>query len=297
MPEPGRGDADVAIVGAGMLGLCAAAALQMLGITRVALLDRAPAGQEGPWVTYARMHDLRTPKDLAGPALGVPALTFRAWYEAQHGEAAFDEMLRIPRGTWMDYLNWYRDVLALRVTSGFDVSRIDTCNDGLIEVAARDGRSLAARHVVLATGADGFGGPVVPGFLKRLPRRFWAHSADPIDFDALKGLRVGVIGAGASALDNAAVALEHGAARVDIFVRRDDIPPREQFGGIASMGLVTAFRALPDDWKWRFVEDGEVGCVPPPMHSIERVRQHRNALLHLGSGVTPGLNSPAMARR
>ena len=28
---------------------------------------------------------LRTPKDLTGPDLGVGSLTFRAFYEAQHG--------------------------------------------------------------------------------------------------------------------------------------------------------------------------------------------------------------------
>lgn len=286
MPEPAKGDVDVAIIGAGMLGLCAAAALNMLGLNRVQLLDRAPTGEEGPWVTYARMHDLRTPKDLAGPALGVPSLTFRAWYEAQHGEAAFEDMLRIPRGTWMAYLNWYRHVLALTVTNGFDVSRITPRDDGLFDITAQDGRTISARHVVLATGADGFGAPNVPTFLQDLPRRFWAHSADPIDFAALHGRRVGVIGVGASALDNAATALEHGAARADIFMRRDEIPRREQFSGISSAGLVTAFCGLPDDWKWRFVQEGEVGRVPPPMHSIERVRQHKNAHLHLSSGVT-----------
>jgi hypothetical protein len=31
------------------------------------------------------MLTLRSPKQLIGPDLGVPSLTFRAWYEAQHG--------------------------------------------------------------------------------------------------------------------------------------------------------------------------------------------------------------------
>ena len=43
---------------------------------------------------------------------------------------------------------------------------------------------------------------------------------DDIDFAALRGKVVGVLGAGASALDNAAVALEHGASRVHLFCRR-----------------------------------------------------------------------------
>jgi hypothetical protein len=40
----------------------------------VLLLDRNPAGHEGPWETFARMAVLRTPKTLVGSELGVPSL-------------------------------------------------------------------------------------------------------------------------------------------------------------------------------------------------------------------------------
>ncbi len=63
----------IAIIGAGIGGLAAAAALRLLGIDRVRVLDRARPGREGPWVTFARMETLRSPKALAGPALGLPA--------------------------------------------------------------------------------------------------------------------------------------------------------------------------------------------------------------------------------
>ena len=69
---------DVVIVGAGMCGLAAAFALQKVGITNFKILDSNTAGQEGPWITYARMETLRSPKHLSGPALGVPSLTFQA---------------------------------------------------------------------------------------------------------------------------------------------------------------------------------------------------------------------------
>ena len=39
---------------------------------------------------YARMDTLRSPKTLTGPALGVPSLTFRAWYEAKYGLDAWE---------------------------------------------------------------------------------------------------------------------------------------------------------------------------------------------------------------
>ena len=69
---------DVAIIGAGQAGLAAAAALAQLGIHAV-VFDRAPRDFEGPWATTARMETLRSPKELTGPALGLAALTFRAW--------------------------------------------------------------------------------------------------------------------------------------------------------------------------------------------------------------------------
>ena len=65
-------------------------------------LDRGPAGVEGPWVTYARMETLRSPKVLTGPAAGIPSLTFRAWFVAQFGAAEWEALDKIPRVMWMD---------------------------------------------------------------------------------------------------------------------------------------------------------------------------------------------------
>jgi len=100
----GESVVDVVIVGAGMAGLVASAMLRRLGVDNQLVLDRARAGEEGPWVTFARMRTLRSPKELTGPAMGMPALTFRAFYEAQYGEAAWKALDRAPRTMWMDYL-------------------------------------------------------------------------------------------------------------------------------------------------------------------------------------------------
>lgn len=286
LPSPAPGDLEVLIVGAGMLGLTAAAALKMLGIERVRLFDRAEKGREGPWVTYARMRDLRTKKEASGPALGLPSLTFRAWFEAQWGETAFERMARVPRGMWMDYLNWYRAFLGLDVVNEVTITAVAPQPDGLVRVTDSRGAVTLARHVVLATGLDGLGGPAIPAPLRGLPRDCWAHSADEIDFAALRGKRVGVIGIGASAMDNAATALETGAARVDVFVRKPQIPPRDKFTGISSAGMVNGFLGLPDAWKWKFLKVGNDARVPPPLHSVERVSRHANAHLHLASGIT-----------
>ncbi|MGZ2378920.1 FAD-binding protein [Rhizobium leguminosarum] len=284
----GQAVVDVVIIGAGMAGLVASAMLKRLGVANHIILDKAPAGSEGPWVSFARMRTLRSPKQLTGPAMGLPALTFRAYYEALHGRDAWVALDRAPRETWMDYLVWYRRVLDLPVRNGVAVDAIRPRADGLLDVVCRhDGRSetMIARHVVLATGRDGLGGPFVPSIAHGIERKFWGHTADPIDFAALRGKRVGVVGAGASAMDNAATALEAGAARLDLFVRRTDLPRINKFTGIGSQGVVHGFAGLPDDWKWRFLDYAMRAQTPPPRPSVLRVSAFPQAHLHLGSPI------------
>ena len=83
-------DHNVVIVGGGQSGLSIAYGLRRKGVGRVTVIDRASPGETGIWRSIARMHQLRTPKTLAGPELGNAALSFRAWYETLHGTAAFD---------------------------------------------------------------------------------------------------------------------------------------------------------------------------------------------------------------
>ena len=91
----------VVIVGGGMAGLCAAAALRFQGVPSM-ILDQAPAGLEGPWATTARMETLRSPKELTGPALGIPSLTFRAWFVAQFGDQEWEALDKNPRLQWSE---------------------------------------------------------------------------------------------------------------------------------------------------------------------------------------------------
>ncbi|WP_431282320.1 NAD(P)-binding domain-containing protein [Humitalea sp. 24SJ18S-53] len=279
---PRNGVADVAVIGAGMCGLSAAAALRLLGVDNVRVLDRAPAGQEGPWVTFARMETLRSPKGLAGPALGLPALTCRAWFEAQWGAGAWAALDKIPRTMWMDYLGWYRQVMGIVVENDTDVTLIRLRPDGLFDL---EGAGITARRVVLASGRDGLGGPFVPEMAEGVSRHLWAHSRDVIDFDALRGKRIGVVGAGASAMDNAATALEAGAGSLDLFVRRPALPRVNKFTGIGSPGVVHGFAGLSDAWKWRFLQVVLSEQTPPPRDSTLRVARHDNARLHLSSPI------------
>jgi cation diffusion facilitator CzcD-associated flavoprotein CzcO len=283
----GRQALDVAIIGGGMAGLAAAAALKRIGIAAT-IFDRAPMGFEGPWATTARMETLRSPKQLVGPALGLPALTFRAWFEAQFGSADWDSLDKIPRLLWMDYLRWYRAVLDLDVRNEHHVRAVVPGDDGFVELEIESAGvtdTMPARRVVLATGRDGLGGPYMPGFVAGLPRARWAHSSDLIDEGSLGGLRVAVVGAGASAMDSAATALEAGAASVDLLIRRADIPRVNKGKGAGNPGLTFGWVDLPDAWKWRIRHYLNVQQTPPPRNSTLRVSRHANARFHLGCAI------------
>jgi hypothetical protein len=90
---------DCAIVGGGQFGLALAFGLARERVENVQVFDAAVEGFEGPWMTFAQMETLRTPKDLTGPDLGVPSLSFRAWYEAQHGAEGWAALGRSPAPT------------------------------------------------------------------------------------------------------------------------------------------------------------------------------------------------------
>lgn len=284
----GRPVSDVVIIGGGMCGLAAWFALTRGGVRNLRILDRAPKGKEGPWVTYARMETLRSPKVLLGPALGVASLTFQAWYRAQFGDEAWEALYRIPRPMWMDYLSWYRDVLDIPVENGTHVSRILPRADGLVELEIAGGAEpgILTRKVVLATGRDGLGEPTIPEFVAPIERhRLWAHSADPIDFEALRGKRVVVIGVGASAVDNAAEALEAGAGEVRLLARRKTMPTVNKLMGIGSYGVTAGFPRISPEWRWRLMEYACRQQTPAPHGSTLRVSRHPNAYFHFDCGI------------
>lgn len=273
---------DVVIVGAGMAGLTAAFALMRIGVRDIMIFDKAAEGQEGPWVTYARMETLRSPKHLAGPALGLPNLTFRAWFEAQFGLNAWEALGKILRGQWMDYLRWYRRVLSIPVTNGCELVDLRCDNENtLATFQTADGtRNVSVRRLVLATGRDGLGGPFIPSPCQTLPPHLCTHSGAPFAPAQMTGKRIAVIGAGASAVDNAAEALEAGAAQVDMLIRRPDIPRVNKGMGVSNPGLNLGFLDLTPERRWA-INDYVATCqTPPPRDSMLRASRHAQFSVH-----------------
>lgn len=281
----GRPVLDCLIVGAGQGGLACGFALLRDKVTNILAIDRAPEGREGPWVTHARMPALRSPKDQTGPDLGIPSLTYQAWHEAQWGVDGFRRLARIPKELWNDYLLWLRRVTGVPVRNAVEAGRIAPArtDDGLpcLEVATSAGPMLA-RKVVLATGQTGVGRWWMPDFVEALPPGLRAHAWEEIDFAALRGRVVAVLGAGASAFDNAATALEAGAAEVHLFCRRAEPMVVQPYRWLTFAGFLRHIGEMPDAWRWRFMATilGMREGFPQDTH--DRAARFPNFTLHVG---------------
>jgi cation diffusion facilitator CzcD-associated flavoprotein CzcO len=274
---------DVLIIGAGQGGLATAFALIREKITNILVVDRAARGEEGVWTTFVRMITLRTPKHVCGPDLGIGSLTPRAWYEARFGEAAWQGLGKIPRERWQDYLNWYRHVLDLPVRNETGIVAIEPRGE-LLAATTDGGAILLARKIVLATGISGSGAWHIPDFIENnLPRALWGHTSETIDFQALAGKRIGVLGAGASAFDNAATALEAGAARVQLCVRRKRLPRVNPYRWMESAGFLGQFADLPDLMRWRFMRHIFTMNQPPPPDTVARCSAFPQFSAHPGT--------------
>jgi cation diffusion facilitator CzcD-associated flavoprotein CzcO len=279
-------DHNVVLVGGGQTGSALAFALRRAGIGKVSVIDAAPdETHAGVWLTSARMNLLRTPKNLAGPEVGIPELSFQAWYEARHGAEAYAAIDRIPRLLWADYLSWYKRILNIKVRYDTRLIRIEPA-EGFFRLhvsISGESRVETTRKIVLATGFTGNGGAYMPPELAALPEDKRSHTQDAIEFTRLRGKIIAVVGAAAAAFDAAGVALECGAAAVHLFSRRDAIAsvPIARVRGYP--GAYDNYRQLPDAIRWhqaiRFRRFGST----PTVDAIERAIAFPNFHLHLGS--------------
>ena len=287
VPDRSGIDHNVTIIGGGQTGSAFAFALRRAGVGRTTVIDAAEdEARAGVWLNAARMNLLRTPKSLTGPEIAVAAFGFQAWYEARHGAEAYAAIDRIRRTDWADYLSWYRRFLGVTIRYRTRLLRIEPVHGHFRLHLDVNGRASVetTRKIILCTGFTGSGGPYVPPEIRdALPPHLYAHTESAIDFAALRGRHVAVIGAAASAFDAAGVALEAGAASVHLFARRPSIAavPITRSRGYA--GAYDNYHALPDAVRWeqalRFRRYGST----PTTDAIERAVAFPNFQLHLGA--------------
>ncbi len=289
MPGPdGKPVLDVLVVGAGQSGLATAFGLLRSQVTNILVLDKSDEGHEGPWLTYARMHTLRSPKHFTGPDLDIPSLTYQSWHEARFGADDWQALDLIPRMLWAEYLLWFRRVVDVPVRNGCEVVEIGPAAGGLLAATVQTATGVEhvfARKIVLATGQEGMGDWTIPEPLRHLPSSLCMHAADTIDFDRLRGKQVAVIGAGASAFDNAATVLEAGAAEVHLFCRRAEIQVIQPYRWLTFRGFLRHFSDLDDAWRWRFMRAVLEMREGFPQATYDRCARYANFHLREGAPI------------
>src|SRR5580658_3220956 len=159
-----------------------------------------------------------------------------------------------------------------------DITSVTRTSEGF-ELETADGQIVHARTVIVATGITHFG--YLPSFLADLPASHVSHSSQHHDLSSFRGKTVVVLGAGASAVDIAAILHEEGA-QVHMVARRQEIAfhtkakeprplnqrmryPRSGLGiGWSSRLCDDApllFHAMPQKFRFRFVRD-HLGPAP-----------------------------------
>lgn len=275
---------DVLIIGGGQGGVSIAFGLMRERVKNILVIDQNAKGRAGPWKTFARMITLRTPKYLVGAEHGIANLSIRAWYEAKYGEEAWAKLHLIPKDDWADYLLWYQEVLSLPVvheTKALDIEWQKEEGCFMVNTVQKGGvKNYWAKKIVLANGIDGSGEWHTPSFIKNsLEKEFYAHTHEPIDFLKLKGKKIAILGAGASAFDAASTALEEGAGSVHLFFRRKNLPRVNPYRWAEFSGFLNHHADLSDEEKYSFIHQIITMGQLPPKDTLERASRFKNFFL------------------
>jgi thioredoxin reductase len=148
--------------------------------------------------------------------------TFAAYVEDRGLSRA--ELDPVPIGVFLDHTDWFR------AQKGFDVDErlvdvLEVDPDGGFIATMDDGSTIAAEKVLAAPGIRHF--TALPAWHEGVPEHRRAHTCDLVEFDALAGARVVVVGGRQSAYEWAALLCDHGAAAVDV-VHRHPAPAFER---------------------------------------------------------------------
>jgi FAD-dependent urate hydroxylase len=248
---------DLLIIGAGPFGLSLAAWAHDAGLDYVCLgtpmefwRAHMPQGmylRSGPdWhLDPAGVHTLERFLAISGstsPAADTPVPL-----------ATPDASAPLSRTQYLAYAQWLQDQRGIVPHAG-RVARVTPPTDSidLFHVGLTDGRTIEARHVVVALGFGHFS-HVPADLLTLVPQRCCAHTSDLVDFAGIAGKRFVIVGGRQSAFEWAALMQESGAASIDV-VHRHPSPAFAAADWSWVTPLVAAIRADPG-WYRRLSDD------------------------------------------
>jgi cation diffusion facilitator CzcD-associated flavoprotein CzcO len=258
---------DVAIVGAGPYGVSLAAYLRKHRVEHR--------------IFGAPMHFWRT----MSPGMYLKSFAFATNIRAPEPHYGFNEYLRahgtfveepVEIATFGEYGVWAQSHIAPHVED-VQVTRIVHKN-GAFMVTLETGEQVWARRVVIATGLTHY--ERIPEALAGSEPELVSHTVQHGDFSKFNGMNVGVLGAGQSALQAAALLHENGAHPL-LIIRGDDVWWSEQ---------MSEHRSLAQRWKyplsvlgpgrlnWMLQHAPMMPYRLPPMRRVRLVRRHGGPL-------------------
>ena len=205
---------DVAVIGAGPNGLSVAAHLRHAGVehrvfghTMGSWKYNMPAGMMLKSEPYA--------SDLSAPGAGYLARD----YCRQADEVYHERVIPLSREQFLAYGNWFAGQLVPDIEET-EVTSLTRSPAGGFSIHTANGEHFKAASVVVATGIIPFA--FVPPELSGFPSDLVSHTSEHADLAGFRGKDVLVVGGGSSALETAALLLEHGAA-VKLVTRSDGV--------------------------------------------------------------------------
>ena len=259
---------DVAIIGAGPYGLSIASHLKAGGVD-----FRIFGSPMQTWRTQMPK-GMRLKSEGFASTLYDPESEFTLGrYCQQRGIQYSDIGFPIPLDTFTAYGQEFQKRFVPQLEEKAVVS-LDRISAGF-QLSLADGATVAARKVVVAVGISHF--QHVPPVLSALPDNFVSHSSKHRTFERFRGREIVVLGAGASALDVAALLHEAGAS-VQLVARKAVVRFHEPPGRIPRPLLERIqypMTGLGPGWRSLFCTSGPlVFRLMPERFRLEVVRRH-----------------------
>jgi thioredoxin reductase len=233
---------DVAIIGAGPYGLSIAAHLKALGVN-----FRIFGNPMHTWLEHMP-RGMHLKSEGFASSLYDPGSTFTLeTYCKEKGIPYAKTGLPVPLAVFAAYGLEFQKRFVPELENTL-VTSLQRSAEGF-QIRLESGELLAARRVVMAVGLTHY--EYVPPALRGLPEEFVTHSSRHNTVDRFKGREVAVVGAGASALDLAALLHQAGAV-VQVIARKPTIrfhdPPSGKKPSLIDR-LRTPITGIGPGWK------------------------------------------------